>query len=434
MNNRRLHVWMDGIFIGILQMSATGALSFEYDSEYAANPDATPLSLSMPLQGRNFGNRVVSAFLQGLLPDNPNALESMARKYQVSKDSPFAMLRHVGRDVAGALQIIGPEEQSDDANADRAMVTALDDAALTQELHNVINTYDNGALFQGVQRMSLAGTQAKLGVSQTKDGGWALPSHGVPTTHIFKPQRVGQTSFPESDIVELFCQRVVSAAGIPAASTTLWNSEDGSLRAIVSERYDRLRMPDGTFRRTHQEDLCQALSVQPAKKYQRDEGGPGIGQIGRLLTTKISPIDNGIATRQFLVALTANAALLNTDAHAKNYSLMLAGPSVKLAPMYDVLSFGAFLQDGVHPLFPMKLGKGFDLEQVFPKTMVGEAARLRIGKDEAETIISKTLTGIDMALDHTAEEMAQFDYDGIITRTVEAIREHSALLKSCREA
>ncbi|MDN6623100.1 MAG: HipA N-terminal domain-containing protein, partial [Bifidobacterium crudilactis] len=218
MNNRRLHVWMDGIFIGILQMSATGALSFEYDSEYAANPAATPLSLSMPLQGRNFGNRVVSAFLQGLLPDNPNALESMARKYQVSKDSPFAMLRHVGRDVAGALQIIGPEEQSDDANADRAMVTALDDAALTQELHNVINTYDNGALFQGVQRMSLAGTQAKLGVSQTKDGGWALPSHGVPTTHIFKPQRVGQTSFPESDIVELFCQRVVSAAGIPAAS------------------------------------------------------------------------------------------------------------------------------------------------------------------------------------------------------------------------
>ncbi|MDN6425071.1 MAG: hypothetical protein L0J71_04635 [Bifidobacterium crudilactis] len=74
------------------------------------------------------------------------------------------------------------------------------------------------------------------------------------------------------------------------------------------------------------------------------------------------------------------------------------------------------------------------MEQVFPKTMVGEAARLRIGKDEAETIISKTLTGIDMALDHTAEEMAQFDYDGIITRTVEAIREHSALLKSCREA
>ncbi|MCH4160835.1 MAG: HipA N-terminal domain-containing protein [Bifidobacterium sp.] len=31
-------------------MAEAGALSFEYDSDYASNPDATPLSLSMPLQ------------------------------------------------------------------------------------------------------------------------------------------------------------------------------------------------------------------------------------------------------------------------------------------------------------------------------------------------------------------------------------------------
>lgn len=430
MSDRQLHVLMDGNFIGVLRMTEAGALSFDYDSDYASNADATPLSLSMPLQGCSYGNRVVRAFLKGLLPDSQTALESMARKYQVSADSPFTLLKHVGRDVAGALQIISPGERSDDATADRTKMTPLDDASLTQELHNVINVYDDGALLRGMQRMSLAGTQAKLGVSQTKDGEWALPVHGAPTTHIFKPQLVGKEMFPESDIVELFCERVVKAAGIPAASTTLWNSQDGSVRAIVSERYDRLRMSDGTFRRIHQEDLCQALSVLPSKKYQRDEGGPGIGQIGRLLTTKLSPLDTSVVSRQFLRAITANAALLNTDAHAKNYSLILSGPSVRLAPMYDVLSYGAFLEAGVHPLFPMRLGRGFDLGQVFPETMVSEAARLRIEENEAEKVVSQTLTAIDKSLDSTAEEMSQLDYEGIVTRTVESIRKHSGLLRA----
>jgi serine/threonine-protein kinase HipA len=158
-------------------MTEAGALSFEYDNDYASNPDATPLALSMPLQGFSYGNRAVQAFLQGLLPDNQTALESMARKYQVSGDSPFALLKYVGRDVAGALQIIAPGEQPDDAIADRTRMTSLDDAALTQELRNVINVYDDGALLRGVQRMSLAGTQAKLGVSQTKNGGWAPPNN-----------------------------------------------------------------------------------------------------------------------------------------------------------------------------------------------------------------------------------------------------------------
>ncbi|MCH4160836.1 MAG: HipA domain-containing protein [Bifidobacterium sp.] len=153
---------------------------------------------------------------------------------------------------------------------------------------------------------------------------------------------------------------------------------------------------------------------------------------GRLLTTKLSPVDTSVVTRQFLAAVTANAALLNTDAHAKNYSLILSGSSVRLAPMYDVLSIGAFLEAGVHPLFPMRLGKGFDLEHVFLETMVSEAARLRIEENEAEKVVSQTLAGIDKALDATAEEMSQLDYGGIVTRTVEAIRKHSSLLNSFR--
>jgi serine/threonine-protein kinase HipA len=234
--------------------------------------------------------------------------------------------------------------------------------------------------------------------------------------------------------VELFCQNVVVAAGLPAAHTTLWHSQDGSIRAIVSKRYDRRIQKSGIVVRLHQEDLCQAMSISPSKKYQRQDGGPGIAQIGRLLTTRLSPTDAAPVAQQFLAALTANAALLNTDAHAKNYSIMLSGPFATLAPMYDVLSIGAFLEPGAHPLFPMRLGDTYDLQQVFPETLVTRARHLAIPSDRAEDIIDDTLIKLDAALESTAQQLQAFDHDGIITRTVEAIHAHSSLLAAIHES
>ena len=93
----------------------------------------------------------------------------------------------------------------------------LDDRQLTELLRNAIAVYDSGAVMHGTQRMSQAGAQAKIGVAKTPDGQWAIPERGVPTTYIFKPQFTDTRMFPESDIVELFCQNVVAAAGLPAA-------------------------------------------------------------------------------------------------------------------------------------------------------------------------------------------------------------------------
>lgn len=434
MPDRMLNVFMDGTRMGHVTMTEGGPLAFDYDSEYLELPGATPLSLSMPLpslSGRShYGNKQVRPFLQGLLPDNPLALESLARKYQVSVNSPFAMLEQVGRDVAGALQLLPPGVPSDDALADRTAVEPLDDQQLAARLRETLDVYDNGAVPRETQRMSLAGAQPKLGLARTADGRWALPQPGVPTTHIFKPQRADEGAFPDSDIVEYFCQQVVAGAGVPAASSELWNSPDGSIRAVVSERYDRQRQPDGTYRRLHQEDLCQAMSVEPSKKYQREDGGPGIAQIGRLFVTKLPLESAHSVVAAFLRALTCNAALLNSDAHAKNYSLMLSGDSVRLAPMYDVLSIGAFLADGERPQFPMRIGGKYDLEQVFPETLAKEGARLGLPQGEGEQIVETTLAALGSSLDATAERLSAFDRNGIITRTVEAVNRHSALLRS----
>ena len=62
------------------------------------------------------------------------------------------------------------------------------------------------------------------------------------------------------------------------------------------------------------------------------------------------------AVRRFADALIWNWLIGGTDAHAKNYSLLLAGNQIRLAPLYDIASA---LPYGTHERklrFAMKLG------------------------------------------------------------------------------
>ena len=123
-------------------------------------------------------------------------------------------------------------------------------------------------------------------------------------------------------------------AGLIAARTTVARFEDQS--AIVIARYDR-RAEGRSQVRAHQEDMCQALAVHPARKYQND-GGPGPGDIAALLR-RVMPLPRArAATLGFLEALIWNWIIAGTDGHAKNYSLLLLENQLALAPFYDVAS------------------------------------------------------------------------------------------------
>ena len=123
-------------------------------------------------------------------------------------------------------------------------------------------------------------------------------------------------------------------AGLIAARTTVARFEDQS--AIVIARYDR-RAEGRSQVRVHQEDMCQALAVHPARKYQND-GGPGPGDIAALLR-RVMPLPRArAATLGFLEALIWNWIIAGTDGHAKNYSLLLLENQLALAPFYDVAS------------------------------------------------------------------------------------------------
>ena len=90
----------------------------------------------------------------------------------------------------------------------------------------------------------------------------------------------------------------------------------------------------GAHRRVHHEDYFQALSVHPDRKYEAD-GGPGTREIGQMLAGLPRSNDRADAARAAFEQTIFNVAIGNPDAHGKNYSVVLRGPSVRQAPLDD---------------------------------------------------------------------------------------------------
>jgi serine/threonine-protein kinase HipA len=325
-----LVVLMAGRRVGTISADA-GRLRFGYDPGWRASTEATPLSLSMPLHQAAHDDAPVRAFLWGLLPDNDRVLERWAREYQVSARNPFALISHVGEDCAGAAQFVRPDRVSD-LTAGEGGLIPIDHDEIARRLRVLRQDPAAWHLARSGQ-FSLAGAQAKTALFYDPDARqWADPWGTTPTTHILKPAISG---FDDHDLNEHLCLETARKLGLPAASSRV--ATFGAERAIVVERYDRLRPAAGAVTRVHQEDMCQALGVLPNAKYQ-NEGGPSPEQIAGLLIQAIGqPVAADVVGR-FVDHLAFNWLIAGTDAHAKNYSVLLAGSSVRLAPMYDVAS------------------------------------------------------------------------------------------------
>ena len=149
--------------------------------------------------------------------------------------------------------------------------------------------------------------------------------------------------------------------------------------AIVVERYDRRHTKKGLIR-VHQEDICQALSVLPTRKYE-NEGGPGPRAVIDLLREYSGAREEDVST--FVDALAFNWLIAGTDAHAKNYSVLI-GPSgrVRLAPLYDLASALPYDDMDIQKLkLAMKIGRNYRLRDVGPNDWRLFAMDVRLDPD-----------------------------------------------------
>ena len=348
-----LTVIADDMVAGSLTRMTSGRLQFSYDEEYAARPDATPLSLSMPLSQLTHPDSVIAPWLWGLLPDDPSVLTRWERHFHLSRAVPFTLLgTPIGLDCPGAVRFTRPERLNEAVHS-AGRVTWLTEDDVAQVLRELgrDSTSWLGVGFTG--QFSLAGAQAKTALLR-QGGRWGIPAGATPTTHILKPAIAGLVGH---DLNEHLCLDAARRCGLPAVRSRIARFGDQS--AIVVDRYDRY--PSGVgFSRIHQEDLCQALAVPPIRKYQ-NEGGPGPSDIAELFRRAMPTRAAEQAVRGFADALIWNWLIGGTDAHAKNYSLLLRQGEVRLAPLYDIASALPYGDHEKKLRLAMKIGGDYQL-------------------------------------------------------------------------
>ncbi len=332
-----LVVYFQGVPVGRLWLDERRRFVFQYETGWALNPKAVPLSLSLPLRVEPFEDDLPRPFFSNLLPEAA-IRQAVARKLGISEQNDFALLEAIGGECAGAVSVLPEGEMP----ASGREYMPLDE----RQLHEVVKALPSRPLLAGEEgvRLSLAGAQNKLPV-YIEDDRIFLPKGGSPSSHILKPPIRDLDGTVDN---EAFCMMLAGKMGLPVPDTKVLRGMD---TLFLIERYDRRHDDQGNLVRLHQEDFCQALGVSPDQKYE-SEGGPSFKRcFARLKEHSASPAADQKALLNWVVF---NLLIGNADAHAKNLALLFTDDGPRLAPFYDLLCTAIY--EGVTDKLAMKVG------------------------------------------------------------------------------
>lgn len=324
----RLEVILSGVSAATLDLLGPGRHELRYTSDWLTDGAAFPISISLPLQSAPITGDVLSSFLDNLLPDNADVRERWALDAGLANTEPFHLLKAYGSDTAGALQFLDPDNPHRDVRGR----SPLSDTEIGGRIRAI---REDDTAWHGpdgeMGYFSLGGAQGKFSLGYGADG-WYEPSGSEPSTHILKPRVRRQA---DGELIEYIAMTAARAAGLDAAFVSI-REFDGE-HSLVVERFDRFRDRDGLVQRAHQEDLAQSTGRTRLQKYE-SRGGPNYRDIIRLIDDHAPGAARGSSLQTFVRALVFSWMVLNTDAHAKNYSVFITPDGIELTPLYDISS------------------------------------------------------------------------------------------------
>lgn len=391
-------MWVNGEHAADWKVPARGEVELQYNDRWIQAAHGRPLSISLPFTIDNapIKGEKVRYYFDNLLPDSEPLRQRIQKRYKTSSRDPFALLAAVGRECAGAVQLlplgIAP------TGFDRIEGVALSDVEVERTLIRI--TAPAAEFEDDDLRISFAGAQEKSGLLY-HEGRWCRPVGATPTTHIFKLPLglVGGVQADMSGSVEneWLCAEILRQFGLPMAKCEI--GQFGSQKALIVERFDRQLHSNGKYLlRLVQEDFCQAFAIPHTLKYERD-GGPGILEIADVLKNSAN---RDVDLDVFLKAQLLFWMLAAGDGHAKNFSLrILPQGRYHLTPLYDVLSYWPIIGHGQNklPLQKARLAmairgknKHYMLTEIQRKHFNETAARSGIGSAERliEDILART--------------------------------------------
>lgn len=308
---RLAYAWEDGKLVGAFSEEG-GRVGFRY------LPAAThPISLSLPLCG-GWADSAPMRFLEGLLPDNESERSAMMRTFGARSLHPMDLL--ISADATGGLCFTEDDSAPVDRRLRKQVATPREVALKISRL-----ALDRGSWQSDDQRsrFSLAGSQNKFSLGRYGSR-WVWPNAKYPSTHIIKPDNA---RFPDAPFVEFATMELAARCGIPTARPAIVDF-DGE-KAYAVERFDRTIAADGSVKRLHIEDLSQSLGISRDEKY-----SVSVADVASLLGRQR---DGERLVDDWLRQLAFNTLVGNRDAHAKNYSVMIADGGARLCPLYDSL-------------------------------------------------------------------------------------------------
>ena len=332
-------VFYEHMVVGRILVYASGRLSFLYDHKWLDQDNNFPLSTKIKLSNTQYSHEVIAPWLANLLPEE-SQIDHLSRVLGVSRLDTLAILKEIGGDTAGAISVDEPSVR--DQWCYESLQKVYDSNNEEEAIMRHFNDLRRRPFFAGKDgvRLSLAGGQEKTILSVIDSDGkqklglpgpldrLAVPKKGAPSTVIIKPDILSLPGIVEN---EAYCLTLAKLIGIPAVKCAIIQVKDRLGLAI--ERYDRRLLKDGSVQRIHQEDFAQANGIYPVQKYEYGRI-QGLNLKSLLLTGQKLPTADSLELINYLIF---NILVANTDAHAKNYSMILSG-EISLAPLYDVLS------------------------------------------------------------------------------------------------
>ncbi|MGD6735455.1 type II toxin-antitoxin system HipA family toxin [Photobacterium leiognathi subsp. mandapamensis] len=389
-----LTVAMNGILVGSLTKASSGAISFQYDPSWLSRPGARAISLSMPLRHDAYHGDIPYNFFDNLLPDNEEIRSRIQTRFQAATKRPFDLLSKIGSDCVGAIQLYPPQHSLQDVRQIQA--EPLTESRMAQVLRGYQSDAPLGMLDDMNDfRISIAGAQEKTGLLWYQNQ-WHLPFGSTPTSHILKLP-IGILPHKNIDLSdscenEWLCLKIAAAFGFEVNDANIIYVEE--VKALALTRFDRRWSQDGSWlMRLPQEDMCQALGVAPALKYESD-GGPNIASIMQfLLGSRTSTQDREV----FFKAQILFWLLAAIDGHGKNFSLFLEPESrYSMAPLYDIISAYPLMDSNSIPKQKAKMAmaltgtkKYYKWQTIQPRHFLSTAKAVGFSTQRANELMSE---------------------------------------------
>ena len=101
---RQGNVYVGGVLVGVISETDSGFV-FSYDEQYMQNAEAMPVSITLPLNEKDYYSKTLFSFFDGLIPEGW-LLNIAERNRKVNRRDRMGLLLACCRDCIGNVSVI----------------------------------------------------------------------------------------------------------------------------------------------------------------------------------------------------------------------------------------------------------------------------------------------------------------------------------------